>query len=209
MRALRFHSYGPPDVLRIGPAGPSPARGSRCRACGLLTPLDSKIRRPCACSALPAPPARSGHRFRRDVARRTPSARRVGEACSAALPFGRDGALPTNRSADDGVLPIRRTSTPRKRIVCQSGGHRCRRPESRTSFRTRGASSRGGRRGSTSPADRQVLRASSHGLQRERLRSRASSARMSSGTRARGLTRRNIVDLNSTPRAHRAARPRR
>jgi NADPH:quinone reductase-like Zn-dependent oxidoreductase len=47
MRALRFHSYGPPDVLRIDELPePSPGAGQvkvRVQAVG-LNPLDWKIR---------------------------------------------------------------------------------------------------------------------------------------------------------------------
>jgi NADPH:quinone reductase-like Zn-dependent oxidoreductase len=115
MRALRYHSYGPPDVLRIEEQ-PEPSPGSaqvkvRVQAVG-LNPFDWKLRAG-HLRMIPlfrSPPRGMGTDFAGEIAAvgQGPSARRVGERVfGSLLPFGREGALADFVVvADDRVLPI-------------------------------------------------------------------------------------------------------
>jgi NADPH:quinone reductase-like Zn-dependent oxidoreductase len=115
MRALRFHSYGPPDVLRIVELPePSPGAGQvkvRVQAVG-LNPLDWKIRAGHVrfIPIFRSPPRGVGTDFAGEVvgAGDGASARRVGERVFGSLqPFGREGALAEYIVVPDGrVLPI-------------------------------------------------------------------------------------------------------
>ena len=115
MRAIRYHSYGPPDVLRIEELPePSPGAGQvkvRVQAVG-LNPLDWKIRAGHV-RLIPifrSPPRGMGTDFAGEIAGvgQGPSARRVGERVFGSLqPFGREGALADYLVvSDDRVLPI-------------------------------------------------------------------------------------------------------
>jgi NADPH:quinone reductase-like Zn-dependent oxidoreductase len=115
MRALRFHSYGPPDVLRVDEL-PEPSPGAnqvkvRVQAVG-LNPLDWKIRAGHV-RLIPifrSPPRGMGTDFAGEIVTvgGGPSARRVGERVFGSLqPFGRDGALADFLVvSDDRLLPI-------------------------------------------------------------------------------------------------------
>jgi len=115
MRALRFHRYGPPDVLRIDELPePSPAASQvkvRVQAVS-LNPLDWKIRAG-HLRLLPvfrSPPRGVGTDFAGEIVAigPGPNARRVGERVFGSLqPTGRDGALADFIVVpDDRVLPI-------------------------------------------------------------------------------------------------------
>ena len=116
MRALRYHSYGPPDVLRIDELPePSPGAGQvkvRVQAVGSQSARLEDPRRPRAPdSDLPVAAARNGHRFRgRDRRRRRKGRARDGSASAFSArsqPFGREGALADYLVvSDDRVLPI-------------------------------------------------------------------------------------------------------
>jgi NADPH:quinone reductase-like Zn-dependent oxidoreductase len=115
MRALRFHSYGSPDVLRIDELPePSPAASQvkvRVQAVG-LNPIDWKIRAG-HLRLLPvfrSPPRGVGTDFAGEIVAlgAGPSMRRVGDRVFGSLQsFGRDGALAEFVVvSDDRVLPI-------------------------------------------------------------------------------------------------------
>lgn len=115
MRALRFHTYGPPDVLRIDELPePAPAAGQikvRVQAVA-LNPLDWKIRAG-HLRLLPlfrSPPRGVATDFAGEVVGigAGSSMRRIGERVFGSLsPFGREGALADYVVvADDRVLPI-------------------------------------------------------------------------------------------------------
>ena len=115
MRALRFHAYGPPDVLRIDELPePSPAAGQvkvRVQAVS-LNPLDWKIRAG-HLRLLPlfrSPPRGVGTDFAGEIVGigAGASMRRIGERVFGSLsPFAREGALAdTIVVPDDRVLPI-------------------------------------------------------------------------------------------------------
>src|SRR4029077_19546801 len=115
MRALRFHAYGPPDVLRIDELPePSPGAGQvkvRVQAVG-LNPLDWKLRAG-HMRYIPifrSPPRGVGTDFAGEIVGigEGGNARRVGERVFGSLSsFGREGALADYIVVrDDGVLPI-------------------------------------------------------------------------------------------------------
>jgi len=115
MRALRFHAYGGPDVLRIDEL-PEPLPGAgqvkvRVQAVA-LNPLDWKIRAG-HLRLLPlfrSPPRGVGGDFAGEIVAigAGASMRRIGERVFGSLsPFGREGALADYIVVpDDGVLPI-------------------------------------------------------------------------------------------------------
>jgi NADPH:quinone reductase-like Zn-dependent oxidoreductase len=115
MRALRYHRYGPPDVLRIEEL-PEPSPGAsqvkvRVQTVG-LNPLDWKIRAGHV-RLIPifrSPPRGMGTDFAGEIVGvgGGPSTRRVGERVFGSLqPFGREGALADYLVvSDDRVLPI-------------------------------------------------------------------------------------------------------
>ena len=115
MRALRFHSYGPPEVLRVDEVSePSPAAGQvkvRVHAVA-LNPLDWKIRAGHVryIPVFRSPPRGVGTDFAGEVVGigEGGSVRRVGEHVFGSVsPFGRDGALADYVVApEDRVLPI-------------------------------------------------------------------------------------------------------
>ena len=115
MRAIRYHSYGPPDVLRIEELPePSPGAGQvkvRVQAAG-LNPIDWKIRAG-HLRYIPifrSPPRGMGTDFAGEIVGvgPGPNARSVGErVVGSVLPFGRDGTLADFLVvSDQRVLPI-------------------------------------------------------------------------------------------------------
>lgn len=115
MRALRYHSYGSPDVLRIDELPePSPGAGQvkvRLQAAS-LNPLDWKIRAG-QVRYIPifrSPPRGMGADFAGEIVAvgPGPNARAVGERVfGSLLPFGREGTLADFLVIpDDRVLPI-------------------------------------------------------------------------------------------------------
>jgi NADPH:quinone reductase-like Zn-dependent oxidoreductase len=115
MRALRFHSYGPPDVLRIDEVPePSPQAGQvkvRVHA-GCLNPIDWKIRagQVRLVPLFRSPPRGVGSDFAGEIVAigAGPSARRVGERVFGSLQqFGREGSLADFIVvSDERVLPL-------------------------------------------------------------------------------------------------------
>jgi NADPH:quinone reductase-like Zn-dependent oxidoreductase len=115
MRALRFHTYGPPDVLRIDEVPePSPEAGQvkvRVHA-GCLNPIDWKIRAGHVrlVPLFRSPPRGVGTDFAGEIVTlgAGPSARRVGERVFGSLQqFGREGALADFIVvSDERVLPL-------------------------------------------------------------------------------------------------------
>jgi NADPH:quinone reductase-like Zn-dependent oxidoreductase len=115
LRALRFHSYGPPDVLRIDELPePSPGAGQvkvRVQAAA-LNALDWKIRAGHVryVPIFRSPPRGTGFEFAGEIVATGPgpSARRVGERVFGSIqPFGREGALADLIVvSDERVLPL-------------------------------------------------------------------------------------------------------
>ena len=115
MRALRFHTYGPPDVLRIDEVPePSPEAGQvkvRVHA-GCLNPIDWKIRAGHVrlVPLFRSPPRGVGTDFAGEIVAigAGPSARRAGERVFGSLQqFGREGALADFIVvSDERVLPL-------------------------------------------------------------------------------------------------------
>ena len=115
MRALRYHSYGSPDVLRIDEL-PEPSPGAaqvkvRVQAAS-LNPLDWKIRAGHVryIPIFRSPPRGMGSDYAGEIVAvgPGPSARRVGERVfGSLLPFGREGTLADFLVvSDDRALPI-------------------------------------------------------------------------------------------------------
>ena len=115
MRALRFHTYGPPDVLRIDEVPePSPEAGQvkvRVHA-ACLNPIDWKIRAGHVrlVPLFRSPPRGVGSDFAGEIVAigAGPSARLVGERVfGSLLQFGREGALADFIVvSDERVLPL-------------------------------------------------------------------------------------------------------